>query len=218
MLLGDTVNVAESFHRGIHDRPEAYPKVFDIVHLSNIPDKLHFSSQIFTFSDLIIDYIGSSLTMSIILAKIVSPEPGNFMKAICLQNTGLWKDMSTYHREYSLLSDPSDLNKVFQIQHLKGSKDDTSHAADLFFSIMPEFQGLSGISGPFGEGRYQCWPRSSNSSHQFSQLLPRESPKIWLFALFFKLCVPATQRKAPYHSIILARESKHVLPSSHTSS
>lgn len=42
ILLGDIVNVAESFHHGIPNRPEAYSKVFDRVHLSNIPGKLHF--------------------------------------------------------------------------------------------------------------------------------------------------------------------------------
>lgn len=50
---------------------------------------------------------------------------------------------------------------------------------------------------------YQFWWRSSSDPHPYSNLLPREELKRWLFALFFKLCVPVDQSGKPWEYMVL---------------
>lgn len=84
---------------------EGYPRVYDRIHLSNIPD-----------------YIGGTLTSFLYALPLTYPGDSSFITSTCLRNPPRWKSEAHFHNEYIGLSAPSDLAKVFRV-HSSGSHD-----------------------------------------------------------------------------------------------
>jgi hypothetical protein len=84
---------------------EEYPRVYDRIHLSNIPD-----------------YIGGTLTSFIYALPLTHPGDSSYITSTCLRNPPRWKSEAHFHNEYVGLSAPSDLTKVFRVRS-SGSHD-----------------------------------------------------------------------------------------------
>lgn len=127
MCLGDVTTVLEQIRCGVIGRRkrsyahcdsdvaqkndtmisggEEYPRVYDRIHLSNIPD-----------------YIGGTLASFIYALPLTQPGDSSYITSTCLRNPPRWKSEAHFHNEYVGLSTPSDLAKVFRV-HSSGSRD-----------------------------------------------------------------------------------------------
>lgn len=76
-----------------------YPKVYDKIHLSNIPD-----------------YVGGSLSTFMYALPVVHAGPACYATSNCLRNPPRFKTHSHYNNEYVALSAPNDLKKTFQVR------------------------------------------------------------------------------------------------------
>ena len=82
-----------------------YPRVYDRIHLSNIPD-----------------HIGGTLTSFVHALPLTYPGDSSYITSTCLRNPPRWKSEAHFHNEYIGLSVPSDLAKVFRVRS-SGSQD-----------------------------------------------------------------------------------------------
>lgn len=74
-----------------------YPKMYDRVHLSNIPD-----------------YIGGTLTSFMYALPLTWPNKESYITSNCLRNPPRWQSIAHFNNEYIGLSAPSDLEKTFR--------------------------------------------------------------------------------------------------------
>ena len=80
-------------------QPEEYPKLYDRIHLSNIPD-----------------YIGGTLTTFIYALPLTHPGKMSYITSNCLRNPLHWISAAHFNNEYIALSSPVDLEKVFHVR------------------------------------------------------------------------------------------------------
>lgn len=78
---------------------EEYPRVYDRIHLSNIPD-----------------YIGGTLAWFLYALPLTHAGDGSYITSTCLRNPPRFKTEAHFHNEYVSLSAPSDLAKVFRVR------------------------------------------------------------------------------------------------------
>jgi hypothetical protein len=169
---------------------EEYPRVYDRIHLSNIPD-----------------YVGGTLASFLYALPLTRPGDSSYITSACFCNPPRWKSEAHFHNEYVGLSAPSDLAKVFKVQS-SGSHD---HERDEKLSI------LLGSSQYMNSGYsmttlrqewnltallgYHFW-RHLDRPKTFADLMPRERLETWLYRLFFKLAIPAHKREIQSYVLI----------------
>jgi hypothetical protein len=84
---------------------EEYPRVYDRIHLSNVPD-----------------YIGGTLASFLYALPLTHPGDSSYITSTCLRNPPRWESEAHFRNEYVGLSAPFDLAKVFRV-HSSGSHD-----------------------------------------------------------------------------------------------
>ncbi|CAK3981111.1 Hypothetical predicted protein [Lecanosticta acicola] len=80
-------------------KDDEYPKMYDRIHLSNIPD-----------------YIGGSLATFLYAAPLVYPGDASYVTFNNLRNPGSFMKFEHYNNEYAVLSNESDLRTAFQVR------------------------------------------------------------------------------------------------------
>lgn len=82
-------------------RPELkdYSRMYDRIHLSNIPD-----------------YVGGTLTSFMYSLPLTWPGDSSYITANCLRNPPRWQSVAYLNNEYIELSSPSDLEKTFHVR------------------------------------------------------------------------------------------------------
>jgi len=90
MAQGDDARASEG---------DEYPRLYDRIHLSNIPD-----------------YIGGTLASFLYALPLTQPGNSSYITSTCLRNPPRWKSEAHFHNEYIGLSAPLDLAKVFRVR------------------------------------------------------------------------------------------------------
>ncbi len=96
-----TVNSEGALDRELpssNERDNEAPRVYDRIHLSNIPD-----------------YIGGSLTSFLYAIPVTQLGDSSYITSTCLRNPPRFKSPAHYHSEYIGLTDPSDLATTFRV-------------------------------------------------------------------------------------------------------
>jgi hypothetical protein len=162
---------------------EEYPRVYDRIHLSNIPD-----------------YIGGTLTSFIYALPLTYPGDNSFITSTCLRNPPRWKSEAHFHNEYIGLSAPSDLTKVFRVR-CSGSHDPEYDASELGatqpmngkhnMTTLRQEWDLIALVG------YRYW-HYLDRPKSFADLMPREKLETWLYRLLLKLAIPAYRQSQSF--------------------
>ncbi|KAF1991587.1 hypothetical protein K402DRAFT_416873 [Aulographum hederae CBS 113979] len=76
-----------SFETGDHETAPCPRRLYDGIHLSNVPD-----------------YIGGPLPMLILGLPVLKPHARSVITSTCLRNTTTWRDIRDFHAEYTLTS------------------------------------------------------------------------------------------------------------------
>jgi hypothetical protein len=162
---------------------EEYPRVYDRIHLSNIPD-----------------YIGGTLASFLYALPFTHPGDSSYITSTCLRNPPRWKSEAHFHNEYIGLSAPSDLAKVFRVRS-SGSGD--PEFDKLAFSMLGSSQIMNSgysmtalrkerdLTALIG---YHFW-HHLDRPQAFANLMSRERLETWLYRLFLKLAIPAHKRE-----------------------
>lgn len=134
---------------------------YDRIHLSNIPD-----------------YIGGTLSTYLHAIPALYPGESSYVTATCLRNPTRWKSHQHFDNEYVGLSDPSDIERIFNVRI------DSSEA-----------MGTIPTSAQYVKWHHQIVPKL------FEDLLPRTRIEEWLSRLFFKITIPIGREKRDCTSI-----------------
>ncbi|KAM0716120.1 hypothetical protein Q7P37_008634 [Cladosporium fusiforme] len=151
---------------------EEYPRVYDRIHLSNIPD-----------------YIGGTLTSFLYALPLTHPGDSSYITSTCLRNPPRWKSEAHFHNESVGLNAPSDQAKVFRVR--------SSGSRDLEFGKMAS--SLLGSSQLMNS--YHFWHHFARSQ-TFADLMPREKLETWLYRVFLKLAIPAHKQAIQSYVLI----------------
>lgn len=143
---------------------EDFPKLYDRIHMSNIPD-----------------YTGGTLSMFLCLLPLTWPDSNSFVTANCMRNPNRWQKAAHFNNEYICLYLPSDLEKVFQV---KMTYDDPW--VDLPMRPPMDFEMMR-----YHEWRHE--PTMSAPS-SLSHLISRQKFETWLYRLFLKLVMPPERK------------------------
>jgi hypothetical protein len=165
---------------------EEYPRVYDRIHLSNIPD-----------------YIGGTLSSFLYALPLTHQGDSSYITSTCLRNPPRWKSEAHFHNEYVGLSVPSDLTKVFRV------RSSGSHDPDHDNSILGATQPMNGEYSMNTRGSrmgsnallaYHFW-HYLDRPKTFADLMPRERLETWLYRLLLKLAIPS--HKQAIQSMVL---------------
>jgi hypothetical protein len=154
---------------------DEYPRVYDRIHLSNVPD-----------------YIGGTLASFLYVLPLTHSGDSSYITSTCLRNPPRWKSEAHFHNEYVGLSAPSDLAKVFRV-HNSGSHDSERDKfpqpmnGGYIMSTLRQERELIALLG------YRFWHHLDRHK-TFANLMPRERLETWLYRLFLKLVIPAHKR------------------------
>jgi hypothetical protein len=169
---------------------EEYPRIYDRIHLSNIPD-----------------YIGGTLTSFIYALSLTHPGDSSYITSTCLRNPPRWKSEAHFHNEYVGLSAPSDLAKVFRV-HSSGSCD--PELDDMASKLLGNSQIMN--SGYSMTTLRQEWELTALLGYHFwhhldrpktfADLMTRERLETWLYRLFLKLAIPAHKQAIQSYVLI----------------
>jgi hypothetical protein len=102
LIVDDLAAAMDNVRRSlIEGRDQTAPTVFDVVHLSNVPD-----------------YIGGSFVTFVYGLKLLNNATTAKITATCLRNTGLWKSHEQFQSEYMIVNDFDTLFKLTQAQFM----------------------------------------------------------------------------------------------------
>jgi hypothetical protein len=171
---------------------EEYSRVYDRIHLSNIPD-----------------YIGGTLTSFIYALPLTHPGDSSYITSTCLRNPPRWKSEAHFHNEYVGLSAPSDLAKVFQVR----SSGSHEPECDDIMSGLPGFPEPMPMNGEYSMTAmrqaskliaplaYHFWHRLDQPKNS-ADLMPREKLETWLYRLLLKLGIPSHKQAIQSYVLI----------------
>lgn len=102
LLSGDIASVMDAIGQDLLEyRDPAAPKLFDCIHLSNVPD-----------------YIGGSFVNHVYGAKLLKDSSATNIRSNCMRNTSVWKSMDQFNHEYMLVHEPKLLWQLTQMKQL----------------------------------------------------------------------------------------------------
>ncbi|THZ17767.1 hypothetical protein D6C90_09856, partial [Aureobasidium pullulans] len=151
---------------------EDYPKIFDRVHLSNVPD-----------------YTGGTLG-AFLFAAPITPVTKDFKAQFsftCLRNPPAFKDVDEFNSEYCLLPEMSMIAKIF----LCVRRPCISESMPL-----PAFMQMQGL---IGMGYFE-WSKQAEIV-PFPSLLDRPTITAWIHGLLLKTAIPK-ERQVPAMTLI----------------
>ncbi|THX13095.1 hypothetical protein D6D18_00230 [Aureobasidium pullulans] len=151
---------------------EDYPKIFDRVHLSNVPD-----------------YTGGTLG-AFLFAAPITPVTKDFKAQFsftCLRNPPAFKDVDEFNSEYCLLPEMSMIAKIF----LCVRRPCISESMPL-----PAFMQMQGL---IGMGYFE-WSKQAEIV-PFPSLLDRPTMTAWIHGLLLKTAIPK-ERQVPAMTLI----------------
>ncbi|KAF7910582.1 hypothetical protein EAE99_011200 [Botrytis elliptica] len=98
-LCGDVTEIAEWFHFDCSptrvSRSPEFPKSFDCIHMSNIPD-----------------YIGGHLSTFLYVFPLLKIGTSSYLKSNCLRNPGSWDCLEAFLADYQCITDKEMLRKL----------------------------------------------------------------------------------------------------------
>ncbi|PGH27060.1 hypothetical protein AJ80_01246 [Polytolypa hystricis UAMH7299] len=106
LSIGDFATVLEKQRYRLDGRPENSPRLYDRIHLGNLPD-----------------YVGGSLTSFLYAIPLCKSHRGSYITSHCLKNASLWADVDSFNKEYLLLKDQETVERVMQVQKVSGQFD-----------------------------------------------------------------------------------------------
>jgi len=107
VIFGEIMQTLEQIRYGLVDHrnglteaaqpsQEAWPQLYDRIHLSKIPD-----------------YIGGPLSKNLYAVPVLTPGPGAFVTSCCLRKPNLWSSLESFNIEYLRIEEPKTFSKMF---------------------------------------------------------------------------------------------------------
>jgi hypothetical protein len=116
-----------------------YPKAYDRIHLSNIPD-----------------YIGGTLSSYLYALPLTYPGKSSYITSTCLRNPPRFRTIASFDNEYTALHDPSDLAKVFQVK-LAENKDANKNMPACGYNIWEHQTCSKALTDLMPRDRLETW-------------------------------------------------------------
>ncbi|KAK5939947.1 hypothetical protein PMZ80_007365 [Knufia obscura] len=126
-------------------------------------DRIHLSN--------VPDYIGTSLFSYVFAIPLTKSHDASFVTYDCLRNPPQWSSISEFDCEALTLHEPTKIAQALNVEH-----------TGLWEGNLDSFWPM---------GDYQMFKPLSNTDRGYDQLLSKTQLTQWLFALFFKLAMPA---------------------------
>ncbi|KFA81574.1 hypothetical protein S40288_11307 [Stachybotrys chartarum IBT 40288] len=161
-----------------HD-PRPYPKVYDRIHMSNVPD-----------------YTGGHLTTFTHARPLLREDRASSLQFNNLLNPPVWGDHAGFQSEYLHMYDD---NRIAQHFALRRSKN--ANVPEIRGPSPPSFLGIKWT--PFMQEDYMTWERCPKMRLGYGKLLSRPAFEKWVYSLLLKFCVPYPRpltSSAPVHA------------------
>lgn len=117
-----------------------YPKAYDRIHLSNIPD-----------------YIGGSLSTYLYAIPVLNPDESSFVTATCLRNPPCFKSHEHFDSEYIALSNPTELKSIFHVRREAAEETDGLPALANYVKWRHHPTSTSSFSNLLPRRRFETW-------------------------------------------------------------
>lgn len=147
--------------------PALFPRTFDYVHMSNIPD-----------------YIGGHLTSFLAGRPLLKEDQPSSLRFVNLLNPPEFPDHETFQSEYLLM---------YKMQHIRRHFLVTRRPGELTRADLPQAFKTSLTPFPlmpFAFEGYMIWDRMPSSTMSHEQLLPKPAFEKWIYAHLLKICLP----------------------------
>ncbi|GAB0146017.1 hypothetical protein EsHS_00006429 [Epichloe bromicola] len=186
LIIGEVADIMERIrYKMLHHRlsppkgssmldPTLFPRTFDYVHMSNIPD-----------------YIGGHLTSFLAGRPLLKEDQPSSLRFVNLLNPPEFPDHETFQSEYMLMYDMQHIRRHFLVTR-RPSELTSRDLPQRFKTSLTPFTLM-----PFAFEGYMIWDRMPNSKMSFEQLLPKPEFEKWIYAHLFKICLPYPR---PIHS------------------
>ncbi|KAK3989044.1 tetratricopeptide [Cladorrhinum sp. PSN332] len=191
VLVGEMSEVMERIRRNCLDSrsrpcggidPSEFPKTYDRIHMSNIPD-----------------YIGGPLGAALFGRPLLREDKVSNLRFTVLLNPPMFSDHEHFQSEYFLMYKDERLTDHFALK--RRPRNDMN---DLSGPLAAMMKMMSGGAGDFMSEGYIVWDQVPTQKLLPQKgLLSRQALEKWLYALFLKLCLPYPRPRisqAPVHS------------------
>ena len=108
-------DIMEQIRYNLLDRNKSFPRLYNKVHMSNVPYVFCIDTPNLLSNIMSRDYVGGPLATALYASSITKLTPGSSATSVCMRNGFAWDSINTFHNECSLAADPVTLRKLWNL-------------------------------------------------------------------------------------------------------